>query len=78
MLPETAYASKIFQSWAGCRVSPDGRAEFTEAGTAVFYVIPKLNDTIARRIEVTVREETTLQAMDGTDMTFEDGTPIAI
>ena len=78
MLPDTAYASKIFQPWQGCRVSPDGRAEFTETGTAVFYVIPTLNDTIAQRVEVTVREETTLQAEDGTDMTFEDGTPIAI
>lgn len=78
MLPESCYASKVFQSWTGCRVAPDGHAEFTDAGTAVFYVIPTLNDTIAMRVEVTVRELENLQAEDGTEITTEDGISIAI
>lgn len=78
MLPESCYASKVFQSWTGCRVAPDGQAEFTDAGTAVFYVIPTLNDTIAMRVEVTVRELENLQAEDGTEITTEDGISIAI
>ena len=78
MLPESCYASKVFQSWTGCRVAPDGQAEFTVAGTAVFYVIPTLNDTIAMRVEVTVRELENLQAEDGTEITTEDGISIAI
>ena len=78
MLPESCYASKVFQSWTGCRVAPDGQAEFTDAGTAVFYVIPTLNDTIAMRVEVTVRELENLQAEDGTEITTEDSISIAI
>lgn len=78
MSPESSYASKVFQSKKGCFVAPDGSAEFTEIGTAVFYVIPTLNDTIAKKVEVTVRALESLQAEDGTEITMEDGSTFEI
>ena len=78
MSPESSYASKVFQSKKGCFVAPDGSAEFTEVGTAVFYVVPTLNDTIAKKVEVTVRALESLQAEDGTEMTMEDGSTFEI
>ena len=78
MMPESSYASKVFQSKKGCFVAPDGSAEFTEIGTAVFYVVPTLNDTIAKKVEVTVRALESLQAEDGTEITMEDGSTFEI
>ena len=78
MSPESSYASKVFQSKKGCFVAPDGSAEFTEIGTAVFYVVPTLNDTIAKKVEVTVRALESLQAEDGTEITMEDGSTFEI
>lgn len=78
MSPESSYASKVFQSKKGCFVAPDGSAEFTEIGTAVFYVVPTLNDTIAQKVEVTVRALESLQAEDGTEITMEDGSTFEI
>lgn len=78
MSPESCYASKVFQSKKGCFVAPDGSAEFTEIGTAVFYVVPTLNDTIAKKVEVTVRALESLQAEDGTEITMEDGSTFEI
>lgn len=78
MVPDSCYASKVFQSKKGCFVAPDGSAEFTEIGTAVFYVVPTLNDTIAKKVEVTVRALESLQAEDGTEITMEDGSTFEI
>ena len=78
MSPDSCYASKVFQSKKGCFVAPDGSAEFTDIGTAVFYVIPTLNDTIAKKVEVTVRALESLQAEDGTEITMEDGSTFEI
>lgn len=78
MSPESSYASKVFQSKKGCFVAPDGSAEFTEIGNAVFYVVPTLNDTIAKKVEVTVRALESLQAEDGTEITMEDGSTFEI
>ena len=78
MMPESSYASKVFQSKKGCFVAPDGSAEFTEIGTAVFYVVPTLNDTIAKKVEVTVRALESLQAENGTEITMEDGSTFEI
>lgn len=78
MSPESSYASKVFQSKKGCFVAPDGSAEFTEIGNAVFYVIPTLNDTIAKKVEVTVRALESLQAEDGTEIAMEDGSTFEI
>ena len=78
MVPDSCYASKVFQSKRGCFVAPDGSAEFTEIGTAVFYVVPTLNDTIAKKVEVTVRALESLQAEDGTEITMEDGSTFEI
>ena len=78
MSPESSYASKVFQSVKGCFVAPDGSAEFTEIGTAVFYVVPTLNDTIAKKVEVTVRALESLQAENGTEITMEDGSTFEI
>ena len=78
MSPESSYASKVFQSKKGCFVAPDGYAEFTEIGTAVFYVVPTLNDTIAKKVEVTVRALESLQAENGTEITMEDGSTFEI
>ena len=78
MSPESSYASKVFQSKKGCFVAPDGSAEFTEIGTAVFYVVPTLNDTIAKKVEVTVRALESLQAENGTEITMEDGSTFEI
>ena len=78
MSPDSSYASKVFQSKKGCFVAPNGSAEFTEIGTAVFYVVPTLNDTIAKKVEVTVRALESLQAEDGTEITMEDGSTFEI
>ena len=78
MSPSSCYASKVFQAYEGCRVSPDGRATFTDVGTAVIYVVPSLNDTIARRVEVQVRELEPLMSEEGDEITTEDGMSIAI
>ena len=78
MSPESSYASKVFQSVKGCFVAPNGSAEFTEIGNAVFYVVPTLNDTIAKKVEVTVRALESLQAEDGTEITMEDGSTFEI
>ena len=78
MSPDSCYASKVFQSKKGCFVAPDGSAEFTEVGTALFYVVPTLNDTISKKVEVTVRALESLQAEDGTDITMEDGSTFEI
>lgn len=78
MVPDSCYASKVFQSKKGCFVAPDGSAEFTEVGNAVFYVVPTLNDTIAKKVEVTVRALESLQAEDGTEITMEDGSTFEI
>ena len=78
MVPDSCYASKVFQSKKGCFVAPDGSAEFTEIGTAVFYVVPTLNDTIAKKVEVTVRALESLQAENGTEITMEDGSTFEI
>ena len=78
MSPDSCYASKVFQSAKGCFVAPNGSAEFTEVGTAVFYVVPTLNDTIAKKVEVTVRALESLQAENGTEITMEDGSTFEI
>lgn len=78
MVPDSCYASKVFQSKNGCFVAPDGSAEFTEIGNAVFYVVPTLNDTIAKKVVVTVRALESLQAEDGTEITMEDGSTFEI
>ena len=78
MSPESCYASKVFQSVKGCFVAPNGSAEFTEVGNAVFYVVPTLNDTIAKKVEVTVRALESLQAENGTEITMEDGSTFEI
>ena len=78
MSPASCYASKVFQAYEGCKVMPDGRATFTEVGTAVLYVVPSLNDTIARRVEVQVRELEPLTSEEGEEITTEDGMSIAI
>lgn len=78
MSPASCYASKVFQAYEGCKVMPDGRATFNDVGIAVLYVVPSLNDTIARRVEVQVRELEPLMSEEGEEITTEDGMSIAI
>lgn len=78
MSPASCYASKVFQAYEGCKVMPDGRATFTNVGSAVIYVVPSLNDTIARCVEVQVRELEPLTSEEGEEITTEDGMSIAI